>query len=71
MKYLVVLSLLFAATNAMAAKTTYVSNGKVLTAPEALRAALENKQVLGCKIVVARPNASGTSIGLKAKPNDE
>jgi hypothetical protein len=71
MKYLIILSLAFAAANALAAKPTYISQGKVLTPSEALRAALDKKTVLGCRPVVAKISPSGTSIGLKNKVSDE
>lgn len=67
MKVLILLSTLFAASNAVAAKPIYISSGKVVSAPDALKAALEGKSVLGCKQMVAKPNESGTSIGLKPK----
>ena len=49
------------------APVTYLVSGKIVTAEQALNAALGKQEVFKCQVVELKPSKSGTSFSLRAK----
>lgn len=69
---LAILSLFAALAAATAAEAkqptvTYIVNGKIVNAFQAIDASLAGKEVLGCRVMEAKPSKTGTSIALRIK----